>query len=385
MTSSDLADRLEALRTAAREVLAPASRTAIALRLSRLSARWLDRSDPFRAEAETLLERSTGFSPPMVRRALDETFGALVAPALPRLAGVVTGARTTLVVAGGVIPDPIVRAIYRALLGQSAVLVKASSVEPHLPAVLARSAAAIDPGLGRCLGAARWTGGDRAVESPLVSIVDRIVAYGSDEAIRDLGERVPPGVEFVGRGHRTSVAAIGRGALAGPEALEDLGRRLALDVALYDQEGCLSPHAAFVEEGGAATPADLAERVADHLDRLARILPPGRLSDGRALRLHEERTLVELSGGRVHAGPRLAWTVTLEPALGLRPSPGSRFLRIVPVRDLSLVPPILASAPLQAIAVAPHSMATAFASFGDRTRICPVGTMQTPPVEWLER
>lgn len=380
---SGFAERIAELRLAAGQVLAPPSAASIALRLSRWSSRWLDRSDPFRTEAEERLPASSGFSLPMVRRALDETFGALVQPALARLAGVVAGPRVTLLVAAGAIPDPTVRSVYRALLGRSAVLVKTASAEPVLPGLLERSLAAVDPLLGRCFAALGWPGGDRAVEDEVLPAVDRVVAYGSDEAIADLSARVPAGVAFAGRGHRQSVAVVGASALVGPEALEDLGRRISRDVALYDQEGCLSPQAVYVQTGGLAGPAELAERVAHHLARAALALPAGPLAPARALSIHEERARVELAGGTVLGAPDLAWTVSLEPALVYRPSPGHRFLRVHAFEDVEAVREALARCPLQAVAIAPQALEAEVSSPG--VRVCPVGTLQTPPVEWLER
>ena len=39
---------------------------------------------------------------------------------------------------------------------------------------------------------------------------------------------------------------------------EALAHKAAYDVALYDQQGCLSPQLIYVEEGGAVTPKEFA-------------------------------------------------------------------------------------------------------------------------------
>lgn len=377
-----LAPRMEELKEISRSVLDPIPSESLFLRLARFSRRWLDRHDPFRIEAEERLPEATGFSGPMIRRALDETFGPLDAPALTRLAGVAPGPRATLVVAAGAIPDPVVRSVYRSLLGRSAVLVKASAADPVLPELLARSLADLDPSLGRLVAGAYWTGG-AAGEEEIYAAAERIVAYGSDEALREITRRVPSGCPFVAFGHRVSVALVGSEALARTEAVADLGRRLALDVALYDGRGCLSPQAVWVEDGGRGLAEGLAAAIAHHLGRLTISLPRGRVSALEGSRIVEERARSEMAGWPVWSGPGTSWTVVVDREPGFRPSPPGRFLRILPIDDPATALPSIQGLPLQAVASAPLELGERLGLRG--VRICPPGTLQTPPVEWLER
>ena len=58
-------------------------------------------------------------------------------------------------------------------------------------------------------------------------------------------------------------------------ALRGLAARAALDVSLYDQQGCLSPHAFYVERRGEVAPAKFAEVLATALEARAHDLPRG--------------------------------------------------------------------------------------------------------------
>ena len=50
---------------------------------------------------------------------------------------------------------------------------------------------------------------------------------------------------------------------------EETAHKAAYDVALYDQQGCLSPQLVYVEEGGAVTPKELAALLATSSGPLA--------------------------------------------------------------------------------------------------------------------
>src|SRR5262249_28279493 len=139
---------------------------------------------------------------------------------------------------GAGIPDLIFACAVRA-----ASLVKSSADDPLLPALFAESLAEMDPDLGDCIAVVWWPGGDQTIEKPVFSRSDCVIAAGSDETIRAVQQRVKS--RFIGYGHRLSFGFIGKEALTDAKAV---ARRAALDVAMYDQQGCLSPHLFYVEQ-----------------------------------------------------------------------------------------------------------------------------------------
>jgi hypothetical protein len=202
--------------------------------------------------------------------------------------------------------------------------------------------------------------------------------------------RLPPGRRLVAHGHRLSVAAIGPGATTGG-ALARAAEGLALDVALWDQLGCLSPLAVFVAEGDEKAADRVAEALAEALARAEERWPRGRVDDPALAAAARERADAELraAAGRrvgVHAGS--GWTVLREADASWRPAPLHRFVRVHPVADPDGLGPALA--PLRR-----HLAGVAFAGFGDATArvsrrlaelgaslVCAPGTLQAPPLDW---
>ncbi|HTU63780.1 MAG TPA: acyl-CoA reductase, partial [Polyangiales bacterium] len=72
-------------------------------------------------------------------------------------------------------------------------------------------------------------------------------AASSDEASADLeSSRLP---RIIAHGHGLSAAYVARSALSSSEEAARAAERVALDIAAYDQHGCLSPHFVLVEPG----------------------------------------------------------------------------------------------------------------------------------------
>lgn len=73
---------------------------------------------------------------------------------------------------------------------------------------------------------------------------DKVIAFGSDETLTQLAAEMPAGVDFIGHGHGMGVALIGA-----QSDVQDAAERLAFDVVLLEQQGCLSPRLVLVEQG----------------------------------------------------------------------------------------------------------------------------------------
>jgi hypothetical protein len=120
-----------------------------------------------------------------------------------------------------------------------------------------------------------------------------VLAYGGNEALREIRERVPVTTRFLGYGHK-----LGWRWSAAPRWTPQRGpataRLAALDVARYEQQGCYSPHAVYVERGGAMAPREFALHLAAELSNLEQRHPR------RALSLAESADAAGLAaGGRV--------------------------------------------------------------------------------------
>jgi len=189
-----------------------------------------------------------------------------------------------------------------------------------------------------------------------------------------------------------SLAVLGPGATEG-ETLDAAARGLALDVALWDQLGCLSPVSVHVVDGRRASAGRVALALADALARLEPRLPRGRLGVAAAAGFARERAEAEMraAAGRaveVAGRPGDPWCVVLEDGPTPRPAPLHRFLRVHPVADDEHLRAALAP-------LGPHLAAVATAGFGPHasrvaevladlgaSRLCRPGRLQTPPLAW---
>ncbi len=235
--------------------------------LGGVAADWLDRTSPYRAAAERLLPATTGYAPDMVREALDRLFVALLPD---RLAAAFraerdrcgSSPRLVLALAAGTVFPPSIVTATATLLRGAPVLVKTASAEPVLAPLWAASLAARDPDLSRLVAVLSWPRSAADLNAAACAGADVVVAYGDTATIAAVAAALPSGRRLVAHGHKVAAAILGARALA--VDLSGLARSLARAVALYDQQGCLSPHTVFVEEAAPA-PQGVARAFASHL------------------------------------------------------------------------------------------------------------------------
>jgi hypothetical protein len=344
-----------------------------------------------RRALEARLPEATGFGPEVVReglrRALEPWTGdALLALVERELGGpaalegrgsaLVSGFDTTATVLAGALPTPSLLALLAPLALRSPVLAKTASHDRVTAPIFVEALTGVDAELGACAETVHFAGGDAACTDALCA-ADCVVATGSDETVAAIAARVLPPRRVVTHGHRVSVAAVG------PEAAPDVAERLALDVALWDQLGCLSPLVVYAA-GGAELGEKLAAALADAEARLPRgAVPP----EAEALAAHE-RASAEMRGAEVRAGAGGRWSVVREGDARWRPAPLHRFLRVHPVAGaaelidaLRPLGPHLACVALEGFGPAEPELRAACAGLG-ASRVCRPGHMQAPPLAW---
>jgi hypothetical protein len=399
MTPAALRSALEALRKSAGALRARGAAETLES-LGTLLETWRASDSTARLDLEGRLPEATGFSTEMVRAGLAHALEPLSAEALMRLVDrevggvdgldgggpvLADGFETTAVILAGALPTPTLLALLAPLALRSGVLAKPSAHDPVTARCLRKSLDEIDPALGSCLELAAFAGADGARMEALLE-ADCVVASGSDETMAAVARRVQPPRRLVLRGHRVSVAVVGPA--LGPDEVATCAERLAFDVALWDQLGCLSPVAALTTTAGQADA--LTESLARALDAAESRWPLGRVPDPAAAHIAQQREEAEFraaSGSvRLLAGER--WTLVREDGPRQRPAPLHRFVRIHPCGDASGI--------LEALrALGPHLAGVALDGFGSDTtrlaeaigrlgasRICPPGHLQSPPLGW---
>ncbi|HWK90388.1 MAG TPA: acyl-CoA reductase, partial [Longimicrobium sp.] len=340
LTPAELARQVEALAAARDAHLAHRPVGEIVTVIDRVAARLLDPADPLRQAAERALPAVTSYSPAMIRLVLDRMAADWRAPRLrellraefgdprvldgfrpaPRGHGQVAafGPRLAVHVFSGNVPGVAVTSLVRSLLVKSATLGKAAVGEPLLSALFARGIAEADRELGECLAVTYWPGGDEAMERAALDAADAVVVYGGAEAVASIRARTPVTARFIGYGPRLSFGVVARSALT-PEEARRAAAGAALDASTFDQQGCVSPHLFYVEQGGAVSPAEWARLLAGEMARVEAELPRGVLAPGESSAIRQLRAEAEFSeaggsGTELHASPEgTGWTVVFDP------------------------------------------------------------------------
>jgi hypothetical protein len=303
----------------------------------------------------------------------------------------VAGFETTAVILAGSIPMPTLLALAAPLALQSPVMAKLASRDRVTGQHVTRSIADLDAALGDCIECVELPRDDRESMDALLA-ADCVVVTGSDETVTNLGARVRSPRRLVRYGHRLSVAVVGGPALEG-SGRDAAAADLALDVALWDQLGCLSPVAVYVVSPDSRASAGFSEALAQAMADAERRLPRGVVEKSAAARIAHERADAEMraAGGSavaVHASSDTRWTVVCEDSAALRAAPLHRFVRVLPVRDpadlLDALAPMGRHLAAVGVAGIRGEITGLFRSLGrlGTARICPLGRMQCPPLAW---
>lgn len=410
-TARLLVDTIAALRTAAHD-LAERPVAEIVRIVDAAAARLCDPADALRQRAEAWIPAATGYSPAMARLVLDrmaadwrtDALNRLLEaelgdpavldrfrPAGPHRARRAYGPGLSFHIFAGNVPGVAVTALVRSLLVKSPVLAKLASGEPVLPVLFAQAVASVDAGVGDALAVTYWPGGAPAPEAEALRAADLVVVYGGDDVVASVRQRARPDQRLVVHGPRFSAGVVTAAALE--QDVEAVADQVARSVAWFDQHGCVSPHAVWVEDPQGDRTAAFVDAVAAALRRLERDLPRGDVDAAEASRIHQERGAAELRGHagqpvRVVAGEGTGWTVVVDADPTFRPSCLNRFLFVLPVPRLqpaidALIPhgPYLQSVAVAGTAETRTRLAGPLAAVG-ATRVTTFERLPWPPPEW---
>jgi hypothetical protein len=295
--------------------------------------------------------------------------------------------------------------VFQALLWQCPTLIKCSSRESHLAIALASALGKRYPELIKHLAIAVWSGEEHPEMSHLaVREAWASIVYGSDETVDSLYHSSSHHQRFLGFGHKISLAIIlaGKGSLVdegvakyhgtGDQRIDteprarmvSLARGLALDVSLFDQLGCMSPHVVYVEQNDQWSAEDLARELHDHaFPEVERALPRGTVPLGAASQIAAIRGIFVMNG-RAFEGK--TWTICLDDHLSLPISPLYRTLFVKSLKRLDDLGEALKpyAGKISTIGYAAPKMEIPLIHRLARTirasRMCAIGAMQFPSV-----
>ena len=207
---------------------------------------------------------------------------------------------------------------------------------------------------------------------------DAVIVFGSDETIAHFRSRVRPDQRFAGHGHKVSFGVV----FDDPDCRS--ARDAALDVTMWDQLGCLSPHVFYVHESARAYGAALANALSEFAPR-----SPAPPSVAQAIRALREDCAFRAANGEPCAvwqsEGSTAWTVLYDESPGFPRTPLHRtiFVKPLPADFATELREVRTHLSCAGLFPATPENAARLATTGV-SRVCPIGRMQFPPWTWRQ-
>ena len=179
--------------------------------------------------------------------------------------------------------------------------------------------------------------GEDSVAQKTLSINSDIrVAWGGREAV----ERVMSlprkyGTEDVIFGPKYSFALVGKDSFQ-KEELNEVAYKLAIDVSVFEQQGCNSPHTVFYQNGGNISSLDFTKALAEAMERVLKRIPKNLVSADEASSVVNIRAEYS-STGRVFSSKGTEWTVIFSEDKGFAEACYSRTIFVRPIKSLNEV------------------------------------------------
>jgi len=366
------------------------------------AARWGEAAFPPRTRARDAVGARTGYAAAAIDYAFDRLFGSLTRDAIEAVIAGELGAvdaldgfvampgrppsralpigRVCIISSRTTIGVAIVPAIF-ALCARCSVLVK-----DREDFVASAFFATVVEHLETLRGAIETRAWDGAGHAHALRDFDAIVAFGGDSTLDEIGGRLLPETRFIAYGSKASAGYVTRDALSEESKARIAARGAALDLILYESEGCLSLHALFVEGEGTVSPQRFGELLDEAIVELIPRFPPAARDEGVTAKIAGARDLALFRrgpGATALADPQAAFLVAVDPP----PDEPPLFLpRVVAVRSVNGPQDALAylrrhAVKLEAVAVSEHRHDLAeFAHAAGASRITTLGALQSPPL-----
>lgn len=266
-------------------------------------------------------------------------------------------------------------------------LLKVSSADPVFPLLFANSLKECDPDgiLSSSYAILSFRSGEAEIEEELKKRCNAIVVWGGKEAVESYRKNLPIDTKLIEYGPKYSFGVITRKGFDGQE-IRTVAKKLALDVVMWEQRACSSPHVIYVEAEEKIK--ELAEVLAEELENLSKVLPQGKLTFDEKVEITKERELARMrrikgAGGFIYPRGRTDWTVTYDNTSRFTFSPLNRFIYLKPFKNwaemfssIMEVCSYLQSVGILATPLELKALSRAFVRYG-ATRITEIGRMHS--------
>ncbi len=160
------------------------------------------------------------------------------------------------------------------------------------------------------------------------------IAWGGKEAVETVYNY--PAVidcETVIFGPKISFAVIAKESLSSEQEAKKLARKLTVDISVFDQTGCASPHNLFIERGGIISPERFCEILSEVFPKTEIQIPKPTVSTEQISEIHSIRGVYDFKG-QSWGSPNMSWTILFGEQNELNKPVYSRVIFVHPVKDI---------------------------------------------------
>jgi len=138
------------------------------------------------------------------------------------------------------------------------------------------------------------------------------IAWGGREAVETVASYPSRyDAETVIFGPKLSMAVIAREDLQDEQEARKLARRVAVDVSIFDQTGCASPHNVYIERNGAVSPEQFCELLMETMRKTELQIPKPAMSAEQVSAIHSIRSVYDFCG-KVYGSETMSYTILLD-------------------------------------------------------------------------
>ena len=138
------------------------------------------------------------------------------------------------------------------------------------------------------------------------------IAWGGREAVETVASYPSRyDAETVIFGPKLSMAVVAREDLQDEQEARKLARRVAVDVSIFDQTGCASPHNVYIERNGAISPEQFCELLTEAMRKTELQIPKPAMSAEQVSAIHSIRSVYDFCG-KVYGSETMSYTILLD-------------------------------------------------------------------------
>lgn len=161
------------------------------------------------------------------------------------------------------------------------------------------------------------------------------IAWGGKEAVETVSN-YPAMIdcETIIFGPKISFAVIAKESLSSEQEAKKLARKLSVDVSVFDQTGCASPHNLFIEKGGFVSPEEFCNILAKAFPKTEIQIPKPTITTEQISEIHSIRGVYDFKG-ESWGSPNMSWTILMDEENILNRPVYSRVIFVHPVDNIN--------------------------------------------------